>query len=155
MNIVIDIDKIKNYNVFYDDKIENTVIDNSFFMRINYSNNIFILNGIFLKVDLMIKHTEKYFNKFKYMYDYYPNSNIINKLINLEKNLLNNSLFNNLIKSYKLSDQLNNLNIRTFDNNNQKVGSNIHEFILKISGIWLTETHCGLTFKFMAYKPIS
>lgn len=153
MNACLDINNIKNYNIFLNKKIPNTVIDNSYFIRINYSNELFTLSGLLVYLKINIKNTERYFNKFKYNFDLSDNLTIIDKLIKLEKLLLENEKFKHLEKNYKLKEQLYNLNIRTFEHIDSY--NNNLTFLLKISGIWLTDTQCGLTFKFLPYKSIS
>ena len=154
MNIITSLDNNYKCNIFYNEKVNNTVIDNSHFIRINYSNELFTLTGLFLKIDMNINDIEKYFNKFKYSYNLSPNKDIIDKLIKFEEDLLNIKELNNFKKNFKLKDQLLSMNIRTFDNINPIENTNIYSFLLKISGIWLTDTQCGLTFKFLPCESV-
>ena len=115
MNILLDIDNIDEKYIFFQDGIKNTVINNSNFIRILYSNNEFTLTNINIKFNLK------------------KNPEILYKIINLKKNILN--LFNyNCNHFYKLKDQL-------IINNNTKSS------ILKISGIWENENTIGITSK--------
>ena len=154
MNIITSLDNNYKCNIFYNEKVINTVIDNSHFIRINYSNELFTLTGLFLKINMNINDIEKYFNKFKYSYNLSPNKVIIDTLIRLEEDLLNIKELNNLKKTFKLKEQLLSMNIRTFDNINPIKNTSIYSFLLKISGIWLTDTQCGLTFKFLPCESI-
>ena len=154
MNIITSLDNNYKCNIFYNEKVNNTVIDNSHFIRINYSNELFTLTGLFLKINMNINDIEKYFNKFKYSYNLSPNKDIIDKLIKFEEDLLNIKELNNLNKTFKLKEQLLSMNIRTFDNINPIEKTNIYSFLLKISGIWLTNTQCGLTFKFLRCESV-
>lgn len=154
MNIITSLDNNYKCNIFYNEKVNNTVIDNSHFIRINYSNELFTLTGLFLKINMNINDIEKYFNKFKYSYNLSPNKDIIDKLIKFEEDLLNIKELNNFKKNFKLKDQLLSMNIRTFDNISPIEKTNIYSFLLKISGIWLTDTQCGLTFKFLPCESV-
>ena len=154
MNIITSLDNNYKCNIFYNEKVNNTVIDNSHFIRINYSNELFTLTGLFLKINMNINDIEKYFNKFKYSYNLSHNKDIIDKLIKFEEDLLNIKELNNLNKTFKLKEQLLSMNIRTFDNINPIEQTNIYSFLLKISGIWLTNTQCGLTFKFLPCESV-
>ena len=49
MNINVPIDKFDINNIFYSEKIKNTVMPDSYFIRIIYSNSLFTLNGVYLK----------------------------------------------------------------------------------------------------------
>tara|TARA_Y100000389_G_C17470212_1_gene529749 strand:+ start:5998 stop:6465 length:468 start_codon:yes stop_codon:yes gene_type:complete len=155
MNIITLPEDNYKFNIFYNEKVNNTVIENSHFIRINYSNELFTLTGLFLKINLNINDIEKYFNKFKYSYTLSLNKDIIDKLIKFEEDLLNIKELNNLKKNFKLKDQLLSMNVRTFDNIPPIQKTNMYSFLLKISGIWLTDTHCGLTFKFLPCETVS
>ena len=69
MNLIID-DFNERYIHFYP-SVKNTVMDNSSFIRIGYSNALLNLNGIYVELTLKSKNIEKYFNKSKYFYDYH------------------------------------------------------------------------------------
>ena len=86
MNLIID-DFNERYIHFYP-SVKNTVMDNSSFIRLGYSNSIVKLNGVYVELTLKPKNIEKYFNKSKYFYDYVENQNEINKIIELENIIL-------------------------------------------------------------------
>lgn len=127
MNLIINLENITTNNVFFYEQVKNTILDNSYFIRIIYSNKDLILNGIYILINL---------------------NNSINdncKLIDeLEKKILS---------KYK-SDKIQNKKIKENfiyllnKNNNNKF------IILKISGIWETLNNIGLTFKYISL-PIS
>ena len=54
MYVVLDIDDFNINNIFYQERVKNTVMDNSNFLRVNYSNEILVLNGIFIKFNSSI-----------------------------------------------------------------------------------------------------
>tara|TARA_B100000963_G_C22507322_1_gene616629 strand:+ start:519 stop:881 length:363 start_codon:yes stop_codon:yes gene_type:complete len=115
MNILLDIDNIDEKYIFFQDAIKNTVINNSNFVRILYSSSEFTLTNIHIKFNLR------------------KNPEILYKIINLERNILN--LFNcNCNHSFKLKDQL-------------AINNNSKDTILKISGIWENENSIGITSK--------
>lgn len=146
MNLIID-DFNERYIHFYP-SVKNTVMDNSSFIRLGYSNSIVKLNGVYVELTLKPKNIEKYFNKSKYFYDYVENQNEINKIIELENIILEKLQYDRYVnKAHKLKDQLMSNNIRVFCNNEDKqIITN--KILVKISGIWETENSCGLTFKF-------
>ena len=126
MNIVVNYDEIAYNNIFFNEAVKNTVINDSNFIKIIYSNKDLILNGIYIKINI---------NK--------NNKNIIDDIDNLEKYIL--TLYNNnKICNYKIKDQL--IYLITKLNTSNK---NIFRYILKISGIWETQTSIGLTYKFI------
>ena len=152
MNLVIDKDEFAINNVFFNEKIKNTVIPDSNFIRIIYSNDLFTLNGIYLKVNFNILSVEKYYNKFKCSYKVQDNLDLINYIDKLEKDILDKYKKEHKIPHYKLSEQLNYGYLKIFSEKMEKKYTN--NFILKISGIW---ENCsgdyGLTYKFMDINP--
>ena len=150
MNIVLD--NIDEKCLFYYPPVKNTVMDNSIFTRLAYSNEIFSMNGIYLRVRLNIFKTESYFNKSKYYFNYSDNKDEIDKLARIEKIILDKSNIENVDILNKLYDQFMSKSIRVF-NTEMLNNENIEEkkkvdIIVKLSGIWNTERCCGLTFKF-------
>ena len=147
MNVVLDIDDFKLENVFFQDSVKNTVMDNSNFIRTLYSTNLFTLNGIFLKTNINTTYVEKYFNKYKCIFDKELNRTVIDKMLLIEKNILQKVEIKNKNAAYRIEDQLSGGNIKLFTDNLEKSLEN--QYIFKISGIWETETDYGVTYKFM------
>jgi hypothetical protein len=147
MNVVLDIDDFKLENVFFQDSVKNTVMDNSNFIRTLYSTNLFTLNGIFLKTNINTLYVEKYFNKYKCIFDKELNRTVIDKMLLIEKNILQKVEIKNKNAAYRIEDQLSGGNIKLFTDNLEKSLEN--QYIFKISGIWETETDYGVTYKFM------
>lgn len=144
MNLIID-DFDEKYLHFYP-RVKNTVMDNSSFIRLGYSDPIVKLNGVYVVLNIKPTNIEKYFNKSKYFYNYSENQDEIQKIIALEHCILD-KLGKTLKKVYKLKDQLLMNHIRVFCNNeDSKIEAN--KVLVKISGIWETEKENGLTFKF-------
>lgn len=124
MNLVLDYDTLNTNNIYFNDSIKNTIMDNSKFIRILYSDENIILNGLFLKI-YKIENI---------------NINIMLEKINLIENNLLSRYNKNKYKVNKIREQLNYLF-------KKKTQDKI--FILKISGIWETETMIGITYKFI------
>lgn len=154
MNVVIDINDITNRNIQYYEPISNTVLEDSTFLRIGYSNKLFSTNGLYICTSFNITKVDKYFNKIRYIYDYHKNRAIIETLITLEKTILDNIDIPGIVKTYRLKEQLQTDTISVFDLHDEKcINTNgLHILTLKLSGVWITQTKMGLTYKFL--KPI-
>jgi hypothetical protein len=150
MNVVLGLDTIQPHHIHFQESVKNTIIENSNFIRIIYSNDLFALNGLYIEFELETTHTERYFNKYKYILDKtsVKNMNTIHKLIELEKIILESTgIANKKIPIYKISEHLQSGNIKLFiENIVPAVG--INKYLLKISGIWENDTEYGITFKF-------
>jgi hypothetical protein len=146
MYLVLELDNLNINNVFYQEKVKNTVMDNSNFLRIVYSNELFILNGIFVRFNLNLHSVEKSFNKYKCLFDTKLHSDIILKISTIEKKLMERHLLQNKTAVYRISEQLNNGFLKIF---NEAECMEKNEFILKIYGIWENDCEYGLTYKFI------
>jgi len=149
MFLVLDINEFKLYNIFYTEKVKNTVMDNSNFSRILYSNELFTLNGIFIKFSFTLNSIEKIFNKYKCSFDNknVDNQHIVSKLKIIENHILKRYHFDNKVPIYRITEQLKNNYLKIF---NEQTHSKENEFILKIYGIWETDYEYGVTYKFIA-----
>jgi len=148
MYVVLDKDDFHLSNIFYHDKVKNTVMDNSIFFRVNYSNELFILNGIFIKFNLNLQTIEKSFNKFKCFFDIKMHNDIVLKFSTIEKHMMEKCNSVHKTPIYRIAEQLNNGFVKIFNETECKETNN--NFILKIYGIWETECEYGLTYKFIS-----
>ena len=138
MNLVLDIDDFKCENIFFSDSIKNTVMNDSSFIRIIYSNKSIVLNGIYVKIVLTNEITKCRFLENS------NNKKIMQFVENLEKNILD-FYDSDKIHTFKIIDQLIFIISKYFNDHRW----NPYQFILKISGIWETQTHIGITYKFI------
>jgi hypothetical protein len=146
MYVVLDINNFNVNNIFYQEKVKNTVMDNSNFSRINYSNELFILNGIFIKFNLKLNMIEKSFNKYKCLFDIKTHNDIITQFSAIEKYMVDKHVYKTKTPVYRITEQLNNGFLKIFNEADCKENN---DFILKIYGIWETECEYGLTYKFI------
>ena len=139
MNLVLDIENLKFENIFFNESVKNTVMNDSSFIRILYSNKHFTLNGIFTKI--LFSPYEHYSQK---RTDNEYNLKMISLIEQLEKYIL--TVYNsNKIKVYKIIDQLHYIISKSPTDKRR----NPLSLILKISGIWETNTQIGITYKFI------
>ncbi len=150
MNIVIDIDEFNKDHIFLQEPVKNNIIDDSKFIRIIYSNNIFSINTLYIVFNLHIVQVENYFNKHKFVFNIKQHTKVINQLKSIEETILDKIFINNKKPVFRLYDQLNSGNIKLFkDNLKLHKINNDNEFIIKISGIWDNEYEYGITYKFV------
>tara|TARA_A100001035_G_scaffold280247_2_gene284900 strand:- start:7800 stop:8234 length:435 start_codon:yes stop_codon:yes gene_type:complete len=139
MNIVINMNEFSLKNIFFNEAIKNTVINDSNFIRILYSNKDFTLNGIYIKVDFI--KTSNY-NKF---FENTTNLTIIKYVENLETHILN--IYNkNKQHNYKIHEQISYIATKITSSSSNK---SIFSYIFKVSGIWETNSVIGITYKFI------
>jgi len=126
MNLVLDKNNYNINNVYFYEPVKNTVMDDSKFIRIIYSDELVILNGLYLKLDMNDKNISKFLEIVE--------KNILNKY-SINKNIIYKN------KSIKIKEQL----LFLLGKNNLD-----SKFLLKISGIWETNLTIGLTYKFIS-----
>lgn len=147
MNIALSMNQYDINNIYYCDSIKNNVVNDGTFIRLIYSTDYFITNGVNISVPFSDVTIEKYYNKYKCTFNVSNNRNNIESIYNIEKEILDKINTKSKIIQTKISDQLKNGNFKIFSENIDKQ-TNVQLFILKISGIWETDNYIGLTFKF-------
>jgi len=152
MNIALNLEQYKNDCVYFNDPIKNNIMNGGNFIRIIYSNSLFILNGISLFVPLNNANIEKYYNKYRCCFNTFTNKELIQSFKQIEEEILKNCNIKNKTPQHKLIEQFKNGNIKLFLQDEEKNINNY--FILKISGIWETDQNYGLTYKFLNVKNI-
>jgi hypothetical protein len=147
MNIVKLIDQYNENNVILCEPIKNNIMNEGSFIRLLYSDPNCILNGIYLFFSINDIICEKYYSKFKCIFNTLNYKGLIESIKVIEENLLKKcKITTNKLPQYKINEQLKNGNIKIF---NEIENKSVCSFILKISGIWETHSNYGLTYKFM------
>ena len=140
---------IEQYNedfVYFYEPIKNNIMNDGQFIRIIYSTPLFVLNGIYIVVNINYTNIEKYYNKFKCTFDINQYKEMINSLRLIEEGLLKKVDIYGKIAQHKIYEQLKIGNIKVFSDSSDKINNT---FLLKIAGIWETESEYGLTYKFI------
>jgi hypothetical protein len=166
LNASININQYNSNNIILLEPIKNNIIEKSKFIRILYSDSNIIMNGlsIFLTFNIINYIYDNSYNnlmntyRYKIIADKERNNDIINFIKNIENDIYNKIIINNkhnIKKRFncKLTEQMNTYFIK-FTNeikNPNKQLEKTNNFILKISGIWETETEFGITYKFLDY----
>ena len=148
MNIVTTLDQFSSQAIYFADPIKNTVIPNSNFIRILYSNKNFTLNGIYILIDLFNTNTEKYYNKYKCQFSITENNAVITRLCEIEKIILLKNTIPGKTPQCMLSQQLRSGFMKLFAENDSSFPTDM-KFIIKISGLWENVNEYGITYKFI------
>jgi uncharacterized FlaG/YvyC family protein len=145
MNVALNKNDFNINNVFYQNSIPNTVMEQANFIRILYSNELITINGVFIKINMKINNIEAFYNKYKCIFNANENTETTNAIKEIERQIIDNYQ-SNKTPVYKIREQLNSMSIKIFTETNvRQIPS---EFILKISGLWETPTEYGITYKF-------
>jgi hypothetical protein len=145
MYLVKLIEQYNNNNVFFCDPIKNNIMYNGNFIRILYSTPNMVLNGIYLLINFNDVTCDKYYNKYKCVFNIYNHKDIIENIRTIEEELLEKYKINKM-PLFKIYEQIRSGYIKIFSDIGPLQKCN---FILKISGIWETQNNYGLTYKFI------
>lgn len=150
MYIIHSIEDFNVDDIYFNKSVNNTVINNGKFTRVLFSNSLYTINSLLYLINFSSISIEQSYNKYKCYFSYEKNKNLISKIHNIENTILEITSINK-DKKFCISDQLDTGFIRLFENS---MPERDKKFILKISGIWETDTDYGLTYKFMLMKPL-
>ena len=146
MNIALRTDQYDDNCIFFCEPIKNNIMNEGNFIRILYTNSYVVLNGVYVIIKLTDIVCENYYNKYRCNFDIHENCDTINNVKYIEETILKKLDIKDKTPQYKIYEQIKNGNIKIFNNIGNK---SICSFILKISGIWETNSNYGLTYKFV------
>ena len=147
MNLVTTIDQYESKYIFFCEPIKNNIITEGNFIRILYSTPTVLLNGIYLLVNIDEFICEKYYNKYRCVFNVNSHKELIAQLKEIEESILYKLNIQSKTQQLKINEQMMNGNVKVFDDMFNKSSCS---FILKISGAWETQFSYGLTYKFIA-----
>ena len=148
MSIVKNLNQYSDECVYFCDSIKNNVMINGNFIRILYCTHHFTMNGIYLHFSLSDISYEKYYQKYKCIFNLETYNTLVSDITKIEKNILKkiSVLFPEKQAQYKIAEQLHNGYLKIFLPSVPRETRGT--FLLKISGVWETEDSYGVTYKF-------
>ena len=134
------INNLNIHNVFFAPSQVNKILNNSKYTKILYSNDIVTLNGLYFHFQLINSRYYKHFYKYYISFDNIPST--LYNVMSLEKAILHKK-FPTKQPTHNIFNILQHKQLNFYSNTTI---TNPRSLILKISGIWSTETECGLAF---------
>lgn len=148
MNVILTHKQFNKNHIYFYEPIENTIMDNSKFIKLVYSTEDIIVNGIYLLMNITITSKENYFKKVKYNFDLNSNKELLSNLFQIEQEILMKYDTPKKTKKLNIYESLNTCSLKIYPSTESHKYSN--NFILKISGVWENEREYGLTFKILS-----
>jgi hypothetical protein len=169
MNIILHTNDVHLSQIYFLDKKNNMIMD-GVFTKIVYSNRYMTMNGLYIDFPIKNVMTNKIHSKNIIQLDAIHNKDLFQKLIDIEKQILNyyvqyfselhsgtrfslhekrHSIQNKTIV-HTLKNQLQSGSIKyykEYDSYSKNVS-----FYMKISGIWENQHEIGITFKLIEYQ---
>jgi hypothetical protein len=145
--VTIQPENITKEYIYFNEPIQNNIINESRYIRILYSTPNIVFNGIHVLISLTIDNIERQYNKNILYYNIEKNTQTINDIKKIEKIILKK--YDSLKSpSYNLSQLIEGGVIRLFTDLTEK--KKVMNIILKISGLWEDDETYGVTYKFFS-----
>lgn len=144
MNAIIDKTTYNIDKVFFGEPIKNTIIENSIFRRIIYTEQYISFNNITLSFNLRNVYIKKYYNKWKCMIN---DQIFVDYITNFERNILNKLNITNKKSCSAITQQVENGYVKLFSDIANQKSYDSYIIILKVSGVWESVSEYGLTYK--------
>jgi hypothetical protein len=145
--VTIQPENITKEYIYFNEPIQNNIINESRYIRILYSTPNIVFNGIHVLISLSIDNIERQYNKNILYYNIEKNTQTINDIKKIEKTILKK--YESLKSpSYNLSQLIEGGVIRLFTDFTEK--KKVTNIILKISGLWEDDETYGVTYKFFS-----
>jgi hypothetical protein len=156
------LDKINKQNIIIGNKTKNNIMYNSNYYNILYSDELCTLNSIIFLLHIKHYKYKQENNKYLLYFNENLNQELLDKIKNVEINILNcfqsnkiqkYNLFESLTKNYiKINNEYHPKNNKNLNNINNNILNN--NIFLKISGIWENDINYGLIYKFFINHPL-
>jgi len=143
MILALNVYDIDITNIFISNKEVNLISDYKYFHKLFYSNSNYLMNGLYIKLNLIDYKSSVFYNYIKINYNIEKNISFINKIYEIEKNILTD-----ISSSYK-NNLYNDLMQGTIKIQKKNYSPKQIHIILKITGIWENNNICGLCYKFL------
>ena len=166
MNILLHANDVALSQFYFLDKKTNMIMD-GVFTKIVYSNNCMTMNGLYIDFPIKNVMTNRIHSKNIIQLDMVNNKELFQKLIELEKQILQyyvqyfsdtdtrfsnekrHSIQNKTIM-YTLKSQIQNGSIKYYKEYDSYSKPGL--YYIKISGIWENQSEIGITFKLIEYQ---
>ena len=150
MYITTDIIDFNIKNVFLHEPVKNILKTGCEFMKVIYSNKLFVMNGVYVDVAFKNIEIQRRKDTYKMKVDKVQNKEMLDIISKIEKDLLD-LLPNELSKIYSLRSEYDKMRqLKKYGD--VELASGVHNnlmYTLRIFGVWRDSTRCGLNYQFM------
>lgn len=143
-NAIMNINQYNGNSIFFCEPIKNNVMTEGEFSRIIYASQYVTMNGIFLRIPFFVSSVSKYYNKYKYSIEL---TNEIDTIRAIEMDILSKMNKHNKRPQCNIYEHLSSGCVKIAGEMAPANESIV--IVLKMSGVWETETECGITYKFI------
>jgi len=154
MYLVLDPKQIGPEHIMTQPSVRNTVMSDSDFIRLVYSDGVMALNGIHVMARLHPQRIEQYFNKYRCTIDLKKSAREAQAISSLEQMVLDQAGILNKRPVKRITEQLQQGHFKLFSevHSTTSARDTVPMLVLKMSGIWETEEEYGVTHKFIELR---
>lgn len=148
--LTISIEQYNANNIYFYNTVRNSILENSEFMKMFYSNHVLCMTGLFIEIPC---------SKFDVQYVHQTNTKCITHIVlhddivrvlqQIEQDVMSKSNIQNRSYAYKM-DSFHRNPVKIHHPKSVPIS---HSILVKISGVWKTTDCCGVTYKFGAMTP--
>lgn len=150
MYLVLEPDQVRAQYILTHPPVRNTVMPDSDFIRLVYSDSVVALNGLHVLVRLYPQRIEQYFNKYRCTLDMGKSAREVQTISSLEQMVLDQAGVRGKTPVKRITEQLQQGHFKLFaEPTKSRRTGRPPVFVLKMSGIWETADEYGVTHKFM------
>lgn len=150
MYITTDITNFTKKNVFLHEPVKNIMKSGCEFMKIMYSNNIFVMNGVYVDISLKNVEIQKRKESYRIKIDNIHNNDLLNLISRVELDILD-LLPDGLCRVCSLNNDNNKARVlKKYSDIELKPGTyDKLTCTLRIFGVWKDSTKCGLNYQYI------
>jgi len=146
MHLALDLDDFDPECVHFARPVVNTVLDNSRFHRVIYTDDVAVFSGVTLYFPLKVSRRERGFGMNKNHFSPAENSDVIEIICSVEKSIMERVCTGSKTHKLRISEQLSSGVLKLADTGETITWATV----LKISGVWDNQSTAGLTFRFFS-----
>tara|TARA_Y100000748_G_scaffold303740_1_gene309904 strand:+ start:1199 stop:1657 length:459 start_codon:yes stop_codon:yes gene_type:complete len=150
MYITTNIDEFKINNIFLHEPVKNIMKTGCEFMKIMYSNSIYVMNGVYLDIILNKVEIQKRKEMYKIRIDKVQNKDLLTMISKIELEILD-LLPSDLCRVYSLDNEYDkSRQLKNYSELDIQPGLyNNLTCTLRIFGVWKDAVKCGLNYQYM------
>lgn len=149
MKLVKTLEQYEGRCIIFCESVKNNVVNEGTYIRLVYSTPTFVANGVHLCFTVVPTAVDKCYSKYKITFDRQIYKDVIEKLKIIEEDVVKQVGVEDKVPHYKIMEQVKYGYLKlSVDDGVAPTLNKEMVVILKISGVWETDAHYGVTYKF-------
>ena len=149
MKLIKRLDQYERRYVIFCESVKNNVVNEGTYIRLVYTTPTFATSGLHVSFKITPHFADKCYNKYKLTFDKQAHKDIVEKIKYIEEDIVKQVGIENKTPHYKITEQVKYgyLKLSMEEDASPQINKEM-EVLLKISGVWETDSCYGVTYKF-------